>query len=82
MNCFAEYENGRLIAVSTGSGAHPITEDEYRLLLAQIREKETLVRRLYDGQIAPEDLPSEWREELEARVRARREAEAGLPDGE
>ena len=82
MNCFAEYENGRLIAVSTGSGTHPITEDEYRSLLSEIQEKTSLVDRLYSHEIAETDIPAEWREEIVRRVNERIETESAYEEEE
>ena len=48
-----------------------ITEEEYNTLLAEIRSKERLVAQLYSGEITIEDVPSEWREEIQRRVNER-----------
>ena len=52
-----------------------ITEAEYNALLAEIREKSTLVDKLYSGEITIDDVPAEWREEIQRRVDARIAAE-------
>ena len=77
MRHYALYdESGKLIAVGTGFGGIEITEAEYNALLAEIREKAALVNQLYSGEITAEDVPAEWREEIERRVAERIEREA------
>ena len=51
-----------------GNGGVEITEAEYNRLLAEIREKAALVNRLYSGEITIEDVPTDWREEIQRRV--------------
>ena len=69
MRYYAQYNaNGKLIAIGTGSGGTEITEAEYNALLAEIREKAALVNRLYSGEITIEDVPTDWREEIQRRV--------------
>ena len=69
---FAQYnDDGILIAVGTGFGGTEITETEYNTLLAEIRSKARLVAQLYAGEITIEDVPSEWREEIQRRVNER-----------
>lgn len=45
-----------------------ITEAEYNTLLSEIREKASLVNRLYSGEITIDAVPTEWREEIQRRV--------------
>ena len=45
-----------------------ITEAEYSDLLSEIREKAALVNQLYNGEITIDDVPDEWREEIQRRV--------------
>lgn len=76
MRYYAKHsDNGKLIAIGTGFSGIEITEAEYNALLAEIREKAALVDRLYSGEITAEDVPAEWREEIERHVSERVEAE-------
>ena len=69
---FAQYnDSGDLLAIGTGQGGTEITEAEYNTLLAEIRSKARLVAQLYAGEITIEDVPSEWREEIQRRVNER-----------
>ena len=69
MRYYAQYNaNGKLIAIGTGSGGTEITEVEYNALLSEIREKADLVDKLYSGEIPLDDVPAEWREEIQRRV--------------
>lgn len=45
-----------------------ITEEEYNTILAEYREKRTLVNALYRGKIAIDDVPEAWQEEIQNRV--------------
>lgn len=65
-------ENNILIAIGTGPGGVEITESEYNALLIEIREKAALVNQLYNGEIAIEDVPTEWQEEIQRRVDERK----------
>ena len=66
---YAQYsEDSKLIAIGTGLGGTEITEAEYNVLLSEIREKAALV---YSGEITIEDVPTEWREEIQRRVNER-----------
>lgn len=82
MRYFAQYENNKLIAIGTGCGGTEITPVDYNVLLADIREKATLVNQLYNGEIALDAVPVEWQEEIRCRVNERIEAErlAALQD--
>ena len=76
MRFFAQYNDfGKLIAIGTGNGGVEITEAEYNTLLAEIREKASLVNRMYNGKITIDDVPTEWQEEIQRRVNERIAAE-------
>ena len=64
-----------LIAIGTGYGGTEITEAEYNALLSEIREKATLVDKLYSGEITIDAVPVEWQEEIQRRVDERIAAE-------
>ena len=83
MRYYAQYnENNRLIAIGTGYGGTEITKTEYETLLAEIREKASLVDKLYNEEITIEDVPSEWQEEIQRRVNERIEMEETLEEQE
>ena len=72
MSYYAQYnDTGTLIAIGTGPGGVEITESEYNALLSEIREKATLVDKLYSGEITIADAPTEWQEEIQRRVNER-----------
>ena len=75
MRYYAQYSGNKLVAVGTGSGGVEITEAEDNALLSEIREKATLVNRLYTGEITIADVPTDWREEILRRVNERIAAE-------
>ena len=60
--------DGRLLCIGTGVGGEEITESEYNALLQEIREKAQLVDSLHSGTITIEDVPAQWREEIQRRV--------------
>ena len=69
MRYYAQYnDSGKLIAIGTGCGGVEITEAEYNALLSEIREKASLVNRLYNGEITIDEVPTEWQEEIQRRV--------------
>ena len=69
MRFFAQYNNsGKLLAIGTGNGGMEITEAEYNILFAEIREKASLVNRLYSGEITIDEVPADWQEEIQRRV--------------
>ena len=77
MRHYAQYnENNTLIAIGTGPGGVEITEAEYNTLLAEIRAKAQLVDDVYNGVKTLDDVPAEWRDEIQRRVTERQEAEA------
>lgn len=72
MRYYAQYdESGKLIAIGTGPGGTEITESEYNALLSEIREKATLVDKLYSGEITIAEVPTDWQEEIQRRVEER-----------
>lgn len=69
MKYFAKHnDENRLIAIGIGYGGTEITKEEYDRLLAEIREKASLVNELYAGEITLADVPTEWQEEIQRRV--------------
>lgn len=80
MKYFAQYENAILTAIGTGHGDVEITEAEYNALLSEAREKAALVDKLYNGEITLDDVPAEWRDEIQRRVTERQEAEQAEPE--
>lgn len=76
MSYYAQYnDSGNLLAIGTGHGGVEITEAEYNRLLTEIREKAALVDRLYTVEITIDDVPTDWREEIQRRVNERIAAE-------
>ena len=80
MRYYAQYSDNKLIAIGTGNGGVEITEAEYNALLAEIREKASLVNRLYSGEITIDEVPVEWREEIQRRVDERIAAEGAAEE--
>ena len=72
MRYYAQYnESGKLLAIGTGPGGTEITEAEYNALLAEIREKADLVDKLYSGEITIDEVPADWKDEIQRRVNER-----------
>lgn len=81
MRYYAQYnDSGKLISIGTGCGGTEITEAEYNALLAEIREKAALVYKLYSGEITIDDVPADWREEIQRRVDERIAAEGAAEE--
>lgn len=81
MRYYAQYnDSGKLIAIGTGPGGTEITEAEYNAMLAEIREKASLVYKLYNGEITIDAVPVDWQEEIQRRVTERQEAEQVEPE--
>ena len=81
MRYYAQYnDSGKLIAIGTGCGGVEITEAEYNALLAEIREKASLVEQLYNGEITIDDVPEAWQEEIQRRVDERIAAEGSAEE--
>ena len=68
MRYYKQVFDNYIIAIGTGIGGTEITEAEYNALLSEIREKATLVDKLYSGEITIDDVPTEWQEEIQRRV--------------
>lgn len=69
---------GRLLAIGIGDDGEEITEAEYNALMAEIQAKWDYISRLADGKITANDVPAEWRTEVQAEaeaiIKAREEA--------
>lgn len=69
MRYYAQYDkSGNLVLIGTGVGGVEITEVEYNKILLEIQEKALLVDKLYNKQITIEDVPEQWKEEIQRRV--------------
>ena len=72
MRYYALYdENNKLTAIGTGDDGVEITEEEYSSLLSEIREKAGWENKLYSGEITPDEIPIQWRAEIERAVNER-----------
>ena len=80
MRFYAKYDREKLLYIGTGPGGTEITEAEYNTLLAEIREKASLVEQLYNGEITIDEVPVEWREEIQRRVDERIAAEGAAEE--
>ena len=69
-----------ILAVGVGAGGTEITKAEYNTLLAEIRAKARLVDDVYNGVKTLDDVPAEWRDEIQRRVTERQEAEQAEPE--
>ena len=76
MRFYAKYDREKLLYIGTGPGGEEITEAEYNALLAEIRAKAQLVDDVYNSVKTLDDVPAEWRDEIQRRVTERQEAEA------
>ena len=72
--------DNNIVAIGTGLGGTEITEAEYNALLSEIREKATLVDKLYSGEITIDEVPAEWQEEIQRRVDERIAAEGSAEE--
>ena len=57
----------KLVGIGTGIGGNEITKEEYDEIFDEIRQKENLVKQLFDGEITAEDVSPEWMEEIQQR---------------
>ena len=81
MRYYVQYnENDTIVAIGTGHGSTEITEAEYNALLSEIREKASLVNRLYNGEITIDSVPVDWQEEIQRRVDERIAAESTVEE--
>ena len=62
----------KLVGIGTGIGGNEITKEEYDEIFDEIRQKENLVKQLFDGEITAEDVPTEWMEEIQKRADERK----------
>ena len=58
----------KLVGIGTGICGNEITKEEYDEIFDEIRQKENLVKQLFDGEITAEDVSSEWMEEIQQRA--------------
>lgn len=79
MRYFKRIENGVVCVVGIGLGDIEITEEEYTCLKSEMFEKSDIADNLYWGRITIEEVPEEWREEVQNDVNARI-AENGTAD--
>ena len=68
MRFYKMIRNNKLIAIGTGPGGIEITENEYNMLLQEIRTKAVLIEKLYIEEITIKDVPEELRDEIQRRV--------------
>lgn len=80
MRYYKLIENDTIIAIGTGYGGTEITEAEYNTLLSEIREKAAMVDKLYNGEITIDEVPADWREEIQRRVDERIAAEGAAEE--
>ena len=72
MRYYAQFDSeNKIISIGTGYGGVEITEEEYNRLLSEIREKADLVDKLYSGEITLDEVPADWKEEIQRRVNER-----------
>lgn len=63
--------NGTLEAIGIGAGGTEITQEQYKTLLGEIEQKNSMIAKLYRGEITQADVPEDWRAEIVAAVEAR-----------
>ena len=81
MRYYAEYDgNGKLIAIGTGDDGVEITEEEYNALLAEIQLKRDYALQVYQNQITLDEVPEEYRADVEEHVNALIEQEESTGD--
>ena len=80
MRYYKRVYNDIVIAIGTGYGGTEITEAEYNALLSEIREKAAMVDKLYSGEIAIDEVPADWQEEIQRRVDERIAAEGSAEE--
>lgn len=81
MRYYIQYnENNKLIAIGIGAGGIEITKKEYETFLSEVREKASLVNKLYNEEITLADVPIEWQEEIQRRVDERIEQQGALEE--
>lgn len=81
MKCYKNLSpDGILKSIGTGMGGTEITEAEYFAERSTIRAKVEWVNKVWNGSATLEDVPSEWREEVERRVSERVAAAEADPE--
>ena len=73
-------DSGKLLSIGTGSGGTEITEAEYNALLSEIREKSAMADELYGGEITIDEVPADWKDEIQRRVDERIAAEGSAEE--
>lgn len=69
MRYYAMYtENGDLMCIGEGPGGVEITKEEYIRLLTEINAKSEYINKIYIGEATLEDVPVEWRDEVQQAV--------------
>lgn len=80
---FKQLDNdGAIIAIGRGAGGVEISETEYEELLYIFKIKAALVEELYNNNITLEEVPNEWKEEIERRVDKLKQLENEVAGGE
>lgn len=59
---------GQLVCIGEGLAGDEITEEEYNILLADLKQKRMLTDKLYWGEITIADVPDELKEQIQGRV--------------
>lgn len=75
MRYYAKYNNGVLVCVGTGLGGEEITEEQYHAMREEIHEKNRYTDLLCSGEVTMEEVPEQWRAELERRIAESSEVE-------
>lgn len=66
MRYYALYNpDNTLLTIGTGFGGIEITEEEYNTLLTEIKEKKSLVKKVYNEEITIDEVPVKWKEEIQ-----------------
>lgn len=71
MRFYKEYDDkGRLIGIGAGDALNgvDITQEEYEALSAEIALNTERAEKIYRGEMSIEDVPEEWRENVQERV--------------
>ena len=68
MRYYAKYSNGILVCVGVGLGGDEITEEQYRAFREEIHEKSRYTDLLCSGEISIDDVPAQWKAELEQKM--------------
>lgn len=75
MRYYAKYNDGVLACVGTGFGGEEITEGQYNSMREETHEKCRYVDLLCRDEITMEEVPEQWRAEIERRFAESYEAE-------